>query len=108
MAHHIAWFLMKGRWPSEEIDHRNLDKSDNRWTNLRTATHAQNMTNVKSRSKRDGALKGAFPNGHGKWISKIRADGKSKRLGLFLTAAEAHAAYVSAAAELHGEFARAA
>jgi len=32
--HHLIWFLNTGEWPSNEIDHINRDKLDNRIENL--------------------------------------------------------------------------
>ena len=45
-AHRIAFYKMVGRWP-EEIDHKNLVRSDNRWSNLREVTHTENCRNIK-------------------------------------------------------------
>lgn len=36
MAHHVAWFLHYGTWPTQQIYHRNGKKSDNRIENLAT------------------------------------------------------------------------
>lgn len=34
MAHHVAWFLHYGTWPTQQICHKNGKKSDNRIENL--------------------------------------------------------------------------
>jgi hypothetical protein len=53
-------------------------------------------------------LKGAAWNRfRGYWQSYIKVRGKSIFLGRFETKEEAHAAYVKAARQFHGEFARA-
>lgn len=36
-AHHVAWVIMTGNWPTSMIDHRNGDPFDNRWSNMRIA-----------------------------------------------------------------------
>ena len=41
----------------------------------------------------------------GRWIGRIKANGKFHYLGMFATAQEAHQAYAEAAARLHGPFA---
>jgi hypothetical protein len=46
-CHCIAWVLVTGVWPLDEIDHRNGEPSDNRFVNLREGTHAENMQNQK-------------------------------------------------------------
>lgn len=45
-AHHLAWLLMTGEFPSQEIDHVNGDRADNRWCNLREAGKSKNMLNI--------------------------------------------------------------
>jgi hypothetical protein len=37
-AHHLAWFYIKGKWCRLMIDHRDGNRSNNRWKNLRPAT----------------------------------------------------------------------
>ena len=111
LEHRIIWLLVTGAWPEREVDHEDLDKTNNRWANLRPATRSQNVANGPVRSARKhGTMKGAFYNvRNGVWQSRIRGSGgKEIHLGTFATEADAHAAYVAAAKEMFGEFARAA
>lgn len=102
-AHRLAFLYMTGSWPKDQVDHVNLVKSDNRWSNLREASVSQNAANRRVRSGKQ-YLKGAYPQAN-RWYSHIRKNGKAYYLGSFLTEEEANAAYESAARLLHGEFA---
>lgn len=99
-AHRVAWLLMTGDWPAEEIDHIDHDRSNNQWSNLRVVTRSENMQNQKPRS-REGSKGIFFRADRGKWRARIRVNGRIKNLGQFETAEEAHAAYVKAAKEIH-------
>ncbi len=57
--HRLAWLYMTGEWPSEDLDHENCDKSDNRFSNLREATDSQNLANVANWAHNTSGLKGA-------------------------------------------------
>lgn len=106
-AHRLAWFYMTGGWPSEMIDHRDGDKSNNRFENLRPASRSQNAAN--SRARNSAGLKGvSFDKRTSKWGASIRKGGRFTWLGTFETPEAAHAAYVAASVHVHGEFARAA
>lgn len=104
-AHRLAWLIIKGRWPTE-IDHIDLDKSNNKWDNLRECSRTQNLANRKQYHRKvgTGLPKGVFPES-GKFFASIKDEKKTRRIGLFKTPEEAHAAYVKAAKKLHGEFA---
>lgn len=105
----LAFLWMIGRWPEPEADHRNLDKLDNRWSNLREATKSQNAANrIAFHTNRVG-LKGVIRvtrYGVTKYEARIRVAGKQRHLGRFDSAQEAHQAYVIAAEAAHGNFAR--
>jgi len=84
------------------VDHRNRVTLDNRKTNLREATIAENNRNHKNLPRKH-PYKGIRPNGK-KWVSVIFF-GKPIYLGTFITAEDAAIAYDKAAVEYHGEFA---
>lgn len=101
-AHRLAWLYIHGRWPSEQIDHINRNRSDNRLCNLRECTHAQNQQNRSSVKKSSSKYLGvSWDNLRSKWRAQIQINGKNKNLGAFDTEAEANEAYLAAKAELH-------
>jgi hypothetical protein len=106
-AHRVIWVIMTGEWPKDEVDHFDLDRGNNRWTNLREADEFQNAQNRGLISSNKHGLKGvSFNKNASKWMAQIQADGVYHYLGLHPTPESAHAAYVDAAMRLHGNFAR--
>jgi hypothetical protein len=105
-ASRLAWIWVTGCWPAALVDHIDLDPTNDRWGNLRAATHGQNMTNQPGRAA--SGLKGAYrQHPAGRWFSVIsEGRGKNRHLGTFDTAEQAHAAWVEAARPLHGQFFR--
>jgi hypothetical protein len=107
LAHRLAFFLMLGKFPEHEVDHANMDTTDNRWRNLREATHTQNNANRRLRRNSASRLKGVTLNRRlGKWIAQIQRDGNKVHLGVFDCPAAAHFSYVAAAQEKFAEYAR--
>lgn len=105
LAHRLAWALMTNEWPKEEIDHKNTDKKDNRWTNLRCATRAQNKANAHlRRDNKSGYVGVSNSPTSGKFIATIVVKGKSTHLGTFKTAKAASEAYKTASRKHYGEF----
>jgi len=101
-AHRLAFLWMNGVFPSDQVDHRNGVRDDNRWSNLREVTQAENQQNIGTarRHNRSSGLLGAWRH-RDKWRSKIWFGGKQIHVGSFSTAEEAHAAYLKAKDELH-------
>jgi HNH endonuclease len=106
LVHRVIWLIVHGKWPVRHVDHKNGNKVDNAINNLREATPAENLRNMKMHRDNAIGLKGAS------WSmtkKKFRADimvaGKRFFLGYYKTAEEAHHAYCRAAVEKHGEFA---
>lgn len=107
-AHRIIFKMLHG-WEPPEVDHHDLNPSNNRPDNLRPATFAQSQHNKKANKNNKLGLKGVrLDKRHGTYWSSIMVNRKHHFLGRFKTAEEAHAAYTAASAKLHGEFSRAA
>lgn len=105
-AHRVIWAFVTGAWPSDEVDHINHVKSDNRLTNLRAATRAQNQHNRKPR-KSSANLKGvSLHRRSGLWRARISVNKTELCLGYFKTPSLAHEAYCAASKSLHGDFSR--
>lgn len=106
-AHRLAWLYMTGEWP-KFLDHIDGDRSNNRFSNLRIATASQNAANAKRSATNTSGFKGVtWHKGAKKWMAQIVVREERKYLGLFDRVEDAHQAYVSAAREGFGEFARA-
>lgn len=103
--HQLAWFYANGVWATE-IDHKNLDKADNRLENLRPATHSQNNANKSPLPNRTGFKGVSWRPCTGKYRASIRINGKQTHLGYRDTAEQAHQLYCEAAEKHYGEFAR--
>lgn len=86
-----------------EVDHINGDGLDNRKSNLRVCTRAQNVRNVRAYGV--SGIKGAYWQ-RGAWVSRIQAGDIQYYLGRHKTKEEAGAAYDRKARELYGAFAR--
>jgi hypothetical protein len=91
----------------EIVDHKDGDSLNNRRSNLRLATSAQNAQNSSRHFSNKSGYKGvSFDKGRNCWRSEIMADRVTHRLGRFHTAEDAAIAYNHAALKFHGEFAR--
>lgn len=90
---HIEILGIKG------VDHRDGNPANNRKSNLRPATHADQMRNRRKMKHSKWPFKGIKMMPDGRWYAQIR-------LGTFNTAEEAARAYDDAATQIFGEFAR--
>jgi hypothetical protein len=107
LAHRIAYLFMKGCFPDEEIDHKDTNKANNQWDNLRPADDTQNQGNVNLRSDNKSGCRGVHWNKRlGKWVVSIHMNGARKHIGCFHNIDEATDAYRQYAKDYFGEFAR--
>ena len=105
-AHRVIWAIEMGKWPPQEIDHIDGDKTNNKMCNLRLANRSQNNANTVSRKNSSSKYLGVhFVNRNKKWCAAIRKDRKTNFSGYFECEIEAAKAYDARAKELHGDFA---
>jgi hypothetical protein len=93
--------------PGEKVtDHINRNRLDNRRSNLRLCTRAENNCNMGIRSHNKGMYKGVYwmPN-RSKWQVTIRHNKKPMFLGLFDNPHDAARMYNFWAKDLFGDFA---
>lgn len=106
MAQRLAFLYMTGNWPTGIVDHKNGCKSDNKWDNLRDATKVLNAGNAQPHADSTTGIKGVFMAPGGKFRSAIGRNGRQVHLGTFPTIEDAHQAYIKAAGDYFGEYAR--
>lgn len=104
-AHRLAWIYEYGTIPEGmQIDHKDMDKLNNRIDNLRLATNAQNKQNIhKPRSDNKSGYLGVYLHSEKtkKYIAEIGVNGKKIKLGYFDTPELASEAYLAAKRKYH-------
>jgi hypothetical protein len=113
LAHRLIWKIMTGEDPVGQVDHEDLDGLNNRWLNLREATHGENKWNSGVPKNNKSGFKGvcfvpSCPNKPWGAFYYARGIRKPELLGLFKTPEEASAAWIAKATRERGEFMRAA
>lgn len=103
-AHRVIWLLVTGEWPPCLVDHRDCNGLNNRWENLRAASHVQNGRNRRlSRRNKSGVTGVSFSGRY--WFADIGIDRKVIHLGWFSSRDEAIEARRAAEKKYFGEFA---
>lgn len=101
-AHRLAWLYMTGSWPEALIDHKDGDRTNNRFSNLRECTVRQNAENrFNHHGKTSQYLGVCFDKHTKKWQASIRVNGKATYLGQFVQESDAADAYLKAKAVYH-------
>jgi hypothetical protein len=85
----------------KEIDHQDRNGLNNRRSNLRAATHGQNMANRVPKTK--SGYKGVYPHGNS-WVVYMTANKQHLYLGSFTDKHTAARAYNTAAKKYFGKF----
>ncbi|MDP2047553.1 MAG: HNH endonuclease [Cypionkella sp.] len=106
-AHRVIWAMQTGDWPKVLVDHMDNDRGNNRWVNLRQATHSQNQCNKRMLLANTSGFKGvSLHKQNGKWQATISLHGKQRHLGYFDSPELAEHRVNAERRSLHTEFGR--
>jgi hypothetical protein len=104
-AHRLIWLLVNGEWPINQIDHKDLDPSNNRITNLRLATNSENQRNKSKPSNNKTGVKGViWDSRKNKFVAQLRNGRKHIHIGYFDEILEAQKAIKKERNYIHLEF----
>jgi hypothetical protein len=95
--HRVIWKLMTGSDPIDQIDHVDQDRTNNRWSNLRAATGAENGRNRSLQSNNSSGYTGVQKYGN-RWWAGYWLDGRKVHVGYYDTPEEANEALIEARA----------
>lgn len=81
LAHRVAWAIHNGMPPTDQIDHINGDRSDNRIENLRAVSNQDNAKNAAIGKANTSGVMGVFWCQKNKaWVARIKTNGKTIHL----------------------------
>lgn len=104
-AGRLAFLYMTGSEP-EEIDHENRIRSDDRWVNLRDASHGQNGCNKKLQRNNKSGVKCVNLDDRAKsWAVNINLNGRRVYVGRYKDFELAELVAASAREKYYGDFA---
>lgn len=97
----MAFFGHRRDGMKKVIDHINSDKKDNRLSNLRIVDNRENVSRICEKPNKSSKYTGVYwHKKSAKWNSRIKINGKTKHLGLFIDETQASKAYQYAVEKL--------
>ena len=103
--HRVLMLMQTGNLP-EHIDHIDGDPKNNYITNLRPATHAENMRNRRLNSNSTTGVKNVRIGHKGKYVASIQINKQKIHLGTFDNLELAELVATEAREKFHGKYAR--
>lgn len=84
LAHRLAWLYVHGDWPTDQLDHIDRDRVNNRIANLREVDNARNAQNCGlQQNNKSGGKDVCWYKRKSRWMVRITIDGERKFLGYF-------------------------
>ncbi len=93
-AHIIMWALKYGVFPLGDIDHKDRDRLNNKFSNFRVVSRKHNLENC-------GGKGFSYDKRRNKFCAYISLDNVKKNLGSYLTELDARAEYIRAKLKYH-------
>jgi hypothetical protein len=100
-VHRLVWLIAYGEFPSAFLDHINRDRQDNRISNLRAATLAENNQNITRKKLKNFDMPPGVSPQKNRWRAEIGLNNKSIYLGIFKSVELASQAYRNAKLKMH-------
>ena len=102
LAHRLAILWVTGTFPSAVVDHKDRNKGNNAWSNLRICSQQLNSVNRPVDSRSSTGVTGVYLDKKtGRWWARIIVSGKTIGLGRYDTLADASAARKAAEAKYY-------
>lgn len=90
LVHRLAFLYMTGEHPTDEIDHIDGDRTNNKWSNLRQSSCFTNSRNQGIRKDCTSGVRGVtYSTRANKWIARISHMGVRHALGYFMHKSDA-------------------
>lgn len=106
-VHILVWLMETGKLPDGQIDHKDTNRSNNVFSNLRVATQLENTYNRSKMSNNKSGVKGVhWRTPSSKWRAVLTVEGKKITIGRFDNIESAKEAIEARRIKEHKEFAR--
>lgn len=83
LVHRIIWLIETGELPTNTIDHRDRDKLNNRFSNLRDVTQLDNNNNRQHPSTKSNNTSGvigvSYYSDRDRWVQRLTIKGKTRQ-----------------------------